>query len=742
MLLQLSMALADEEIQFINPPAYDHNCPVCLQLLQDAYQTTCCGNHICHDCTQQIKAMPDVKCPKCRDVNFDANKDIFFSRQLLNMKVYCSYAMAGCNWTGELRNLEDHLKTTCKRGVTTCNYCNLEVNQSIENHLLICGEIVLDCPNICSDGKQKRKHMQTHLESSCPLRVIMPLSVDSNHNIPYVANDTTVLTVPVSFTMTKYSQYLQSEDVWYSPPFFTHNRGYKLCLRVRADNYKIGKLSVGLCVLKSENDDILQWPIYAEVVVSLCNWKSDGQNITNMIYLPGDYTCHRNFTEKMPLMGSGKYFVSHNELSDYVQYNSLRFRINKVTILPKPMVPQLPIWATNDSICHFTVPSFTSLCQKAKDSCFYSCPFYTSSKKYKLIVDVCPNGYGSGKGTHVSVYVSLMKGEHDEDLDWPFNGDVVISLINWGEDKNHLRKTFSFSDGLTVSTTNRVTGNKILAAEVWGFHKFIAHSNLHSKYARNNCLLIKVECAVDYTIYDGVPTWKQYLQATLSVHEFKLSQFSKRKQLNNDYCSSPFYSHFGGYKMQLKVTGKEEPYSLGVFVKLMKGPNDDTLAWPFCGDIVIELLSWRSDNGHYRKIIQLSANVATNNTCDLVIIGECSNDCWGLPKFVQLSVLEGDGSYVQNDCLYFRVKEVVVYSTPNIQQPQWQNPRTISPYLEFTLTNFTKRCELCTTYTSDSFATHNGGYKLKLEVKPHRPDVESCHHVALYASIICQFIER
>ena len=89
-----------QEIQFINPPAFDYNCPVCLQLLKDAHQATCCGNHICHDCTERIKAMPDVKCPNCRSENFGANSDIFFSRQLLNMEVYCSYSMAGCTWTG------------------------------------------------------------------------------------------------------------------------------------------------------------------------------------------------------------------------------------------------------------------------------------------------------------------------------------------------------------------------------------------------------------------------------------------------------------------------------------------------------------------------------------------------------------------------------------------------------------------------------------------------------------------
>ena len=40
--------------------------------------------------------------------------------------------------------------------------------------------------------------------------------------------------------------------------------------------------------------------------------------------------------------------------------------------------------------------------------------------------------------------IPLMRGEYDDQLKWPFEGDVV-ELCNWKEDKGHHQDTFSFA---------------------------------------------------------------------------------------------------------------------------------------------------------------------------------------------------------------------------------------------------------------------------------------------------------
>ena len=61
---------------------------------------------------------------------------------------------------------------------------------------------------------------------------------------------------------------------------------------------------------------------------------------------------------------------------------------------------------------------------------WHSSPFYSGPGGYKLCLRVNPYGEGDGAGTHVSLYCVLMKGEHDDRLQWPFRGDITIQLVN------------------------------------------------------------------------------------------------------------------------------------------------------------------------------------------------------------------------------------------------------------------------------------------------------------------------
>ena len=50
---------------------------------------------------------------------------------------------------------------------------------------------------------------------------------------------------------------------------------------------------------------------------------------------------------------------------------------------------------------------------------------YTQFAGYKFCLFVCPKSKGfddDGKGTHVSVFISFMKGDNDDNLKFPFNG--------------------------------------------------------------------------------------------------------------------------------------------------------------------------------------------------------------------------------------------------------------------------------------------------------------------------------
>ena len=80
---------------------------------------------------------------------------------------------------------------------------------------------------------------------------------------------------------------------------------------------------------------------------------------------------------------------------------------------------------------------------KTDDHEWYSPPFYTSLRGYKMCFSVYASGLSEGKGTHVSVFAHLMRGEFDDNLKWPFRGDVTIAMLNQLEPQElfHLQKT-------------------------------------------------------------------------------------------------------------------------------------------------------------------------------------------------------------------------------------------------------------------------------------------------------------
>ena len=60
----------------------------------------------------------------------------------------------------------------------------------------------------------------------------------------------------------------------------------------------------------------------------------------------------------------------------------------------------------------------------------YSAPFYTSRFGYRLCLRVYLDGDGSGKGHYISYFLTIMKGEYDALLEWPFQHMVTMTLVN------------------------------------------------------------------------------------------------------------------------------------------------------------------------------------------------------------------------------------------------------------------------------------------------------------------------
>ena len=114
-----------------------------------------------------------------------------------------------------------------------------------------------------------------------------------------------------------------------------------------------------------------------------------------------------------------------------------------------------------------------------------------------MCVRVNPNGYGDGKGTHVSIFMYMMRGPFDNYLKWPFRGEITIKLVNQAGGHNHIEKVIYYNDEIPDMYKSRVTGSE-RATSGWGFHQVLAHSHLgynpakKTQYLKNNHLIVRV----------------------------------------------------------------------------------------------------------------------------------------------------------------------------------------------------------------------------------------------------------
>ena len=67
----------------------------------------------------------------------------------------------------------------------------------------------------------------------------------------------------------------------------------------------------------------------------------------------------------------------------------------------------------------------------------FSDAFYSGPEGYKFCLSADMNGYESGEGTHLSVFIHMMKGSNDNNLTWPFKGKFTVTLLNQIENDRH-----------------------------------------------------------------------------------------------------------------------------------------------------------------------------------------------------------------------------------------------------------------------------------------------------------------
>lgn len=119
-------------------------------------------------------------------------------------------------------------------------------------------------------------------------------------------------------------------------------------------------------------------------------------------------------------------------------------------------------------------------------------PFYTGQNGYKLRAEAFLNGLGQGKGTHLSLYVVIMKGEYDAILPWPFQQRVDFVLIDQDNEVGaRQNKVWRLSCDRDSDYFKRPNKMKSLG---FGCPKFVSLETLRTRnYIRDNTIFISID---------------------------------------------------------------------------------------------------------------------------------------------------------------------------------------------------------------------------------------------------------
>ena len=146
--------------------------------------------------------------------------------------------------------------------------------------------------------------------------------------------------------------------------------------------------------------------------------------------------------------------------------------------------------SSHDGILLWKITEFAKKRQDAvsgKQTSFYSPCFFTSRYGYKMCARIYLNGDGIGRGTHISVFFVVMRGEYDALLRWPFRQKVTFMLL----DQNNVEHVIdSFRPDPNSSSFQRPRRETNIAS---GCPTFCPLSELNDHaYVRDDTMFLKV----------------------------------------------------------------------------------------------------------------------------------------------------------------------------------------------------------------------------------------------------------
>ena len=426
------------EFAFVEPPPDRCICNICHHPSREPFMTgECCqGQTICKSCLDQWQQIRGARvCPVCnKEGDFNSYPNYHIKREIKNLKVYCINKEKGCEWQDVLNDINNHLDG-CQFGEVKCS------NE--------CGKMI------------ERQFLTSHVETECPRRKV---NCQYCHDIGE-------------------HQFIEGQ----------HQEECPKLLLPCPNKCKAGSVP---------REDMEGHRKECPFEMIQCEYHNVGCEVS---IARKDQKKHENDEMKEHLM------MTKNELTDTKA--QLSKALSSLMVLMNAQLSTstitADIWPVHlDTIvtmfnlgnqlhmCPVTIKMEEYNGKKVNKEKWYSESFYTHNNGYKMCLRVDAAGDGDGEGTHLSWFLFLMKGSHDDQLTWPLKGKFLIKLLNQISDSEHYSMDINYNDNVPIEYKNKVTQDD-KATGAWGQPEFISNKGLHTttatcQYLKDDCLFFQV----------------------------------------------------------------------------------------------------------------------------------------------------------------------------------------------------------------------------------------------------------
>ena len=359
---------------FVTAPPKSLECPVCLLTFRDPHVISCCGNEFCQLCIERVQREGKA-CPLCNEPNFTTLLHKKLVREVNALVVRCTQKEMGCEWEGELGQVEQHLSPGAGLSSSSgCDYVIVECSFQCGAHLQrrIVGEHEMEsCPKrpiemqvaslmrkfevITTENKMLKQELvemklanQKQQEKNERLQKVLKkvqvsydelkkkqeaIKVDVDEQklkCVSLQTHTTPLPVPPFYFTASSGDFCRYD----SQPFYSHPGGYKMLVSVFPNGTH---LRLAVYIQRGEFDDQLRWPFNGRVTVQAYNFTTKRWSNETTIVLSEEECGLQVVTRCLNVQyyeGFGyNDFLSHLELyKHYIASDISKFRVTKVEI--------------------------------------------------------------------------------------------------------------------------------------------------------------------------------------------------------------------------------------------------------------------------------------------------------------------------------------------------------------------------------------------------------------------------